>query len=71
LRARGYDYDLRPRGSTSASRAPRARASVEVDVAGQRFIASITVEALHDLGLSEGDAVTAVIKASDAILAKE
>jgi len=29
------------------------------------------VEAVRDLGLAEGDAVTAVVKASDVILAKE
>ena len=48
-----------------------AIANVELDVAGQRLVASVTVEAVHDLGLAEGDAVTAVIKASDVILAKE
>jgi molybdopterin-binding protein len=44
---------------------------VEVDVAGQRIVASITVEAVEELGLSEGTAVTAVIKASDVILATD
>jgi molybdopterin-binding protein len=48
-----------------------AIANVELDVAGQRVVASITVEAVRDLGLAEGDSVTAVIKASDVILAKE
>lgn len=48
-----------------------AIANVELDVAGQRVVASITVEAVRDLGLAEGDLVTAVIKASDVILAKE
>jgi molybdopterin-binding protein len=38
-------------------------------VAGQRLVASITVEAVEDLGLSEGSEVTALIKASDVILA--
>ena len=42
-----------------------AIANVELDVAGQRLVASITVEAVRDLGLAEGDEVTAVIKASD------
>jgi molybdopterin-binding protein len=44
---------------------------VELDVAGQRLVASITLEAVRALGLAEGDSVTAVIKASDVILAKE
>jgi molybdopterin-binding protein len=48
-----------------------AIANVELDVAGQRLVASVTVEAVRDLGLAEGDTVTAVIKASDVILAKE
>ena len=48
-----------------------AIANVELDVAGQRLVASVTMEAVADLGLAEGDRVTAVIKASDVILAKE
>ena len=48
-----------------------AIANVELDVAGQRLVASVTVEAVRELGLAEGDAVTAVIKASDVILAKD
>jgi molybdopterin-binding protein len=48
-----------------------AIANVELDVQGQRLVASITVEAVSELGLAEGDVVTAVIKASDVILAKE
>jgi molybdopterin-binding protein len=46
-----------------------AIANVELDVGGQRLVASITVEAVHELGLSEGSAVTAIVKASDVILA--
>ena len=36
---------------------------------GIRLVASITVEAMEELGLSEGSDVTAVVKASDVILA--
>jgi molybdopterin-binding protein len=46
-----------------------ATANVVLDVAGQRLVASITVEAVEDLGLSEGSQVTAVIKASDVMIA--
>jgi len=46
-----------------------AIANVALDVAGQRLVASITVEAVDELGLSEGAAVTAIIKASDVIIA--
>ena len=48
-----------------------AIANVELDVAGQRLVASITVEAVDDLGLAEGSNVTAVIKASDVMLATD
>ena len=48
-----------------------AIANVELDVQGQRLVASVTVEAVKDLELAEGDQVTAVIKASDVIIAKE
>ena len=48
-----------------------AIAIVEIDVAGQRLVASVTVEAVEELGLSEGTPVTAVIKASDVIIATE
>jgi molybdopterin-binding protein len=47
----------------------QAIANVELDINGQRLVASITVEALDELGLQEGSKVTAVIKASDVILA--
>jgi molybdate transport system regulatory protein len=46
-----------------------AIANVEVDVNGQRLVASITVEAARELGLQSGATVTAIIKASDIILA--
>lgn len=46
-----------------------AIANVELDAGGVRLVASITVEAVRDLGLAEGSEVTAVIKASDVIVA--
>jgi molybdopterin-binding protein len=46
-----------------------AIANVEIDVNGQRLVASITVEAARELGLQEGSQVTAIVKASDVILA--
>jgi molybdopterin-binding protein len=48
-----------------------AIANVEVDVNGQRLVASITVEAARELGLKEGAAVTAIVKASDVMLATD
>lgn len=49
--------------------AGEAIANVELDAAGTRLVASITVEAVRQLGLAEGSQVTAVIKASDVIVA--
>jgi molybdopterin-binding protein len=48
-----------------------AIANVVLDVAGQRLVASITVEAVADLGLQEGTPVTVIVKASDVILATD
>ncbi len=47
----------------------QATANIEMDAGGVRLVASITVEALRELGLKEGSNVTAVIKASDVIVA--
>jgi len=49
--------------------AGEATANVVLDAGGVRLVASITVEAVRELGLAEGSEVTAVIKASDVILA--
>jgi molybdopterin-binding protein len=46
-----------------------AIANVELDGNGQRLVASITVEAAEELGLEEGASVTAIVKASDVLLA--
>ena len=46
-----------------------AIANVEIEVAGHRIVSSITVEAVRDLGITEGSDVVVVIKASDVMLA--
>jgi len=53
----------------TAITAGEATANVELYANGVRLVASITVEAVRDLGLAEGSEVTAVIKASEVILA--
>jgi molybdopterin-binding protein len=58
-------------GTVSSITRGEAIANVVLDVAGQRLVASITVEAVQDLGLSEGSQVTAIIKASDVIIATD
>jgi molybdopterin-binding protein len=45
-----------------------AIANVELDAGGIRLVASITVEAVRELGLQEGSEVTAVVKASDVLI---
>jgi len=55
-------------GSVSEIHRGEAIANVVLDVAGLRLVASITVEAVDELGLSEGSSVTAIIKASDVII---
>jgi len=56
-------------GKVTAVHEGAAIANVELDVNGQRLVASITVEAARELGLREGADVTAIVKASDVILA--
>jgi len=46
-----------------------ATANVVLDADGVRLVASITVEAVRELGLAEGSEVVAVVKASDVIVA--
>jgi molybdopterin-binding protein len=58
-------------GTVRGVRKGEAIANVELDVSGQRLVASITVEAADELGLEPGTQVHAVIKASDVIIATE
>jgi len=55
--------------TVTAITAGEAIANVELDANGVRLVASITVEAVRDLDLAVGSQVTAVIKASEVILA--
>ena len=56
-------------GTVVEVRRGAAIANVVLDVGGQRLVASITVEAVDELGLTEGSKATAVVKASDVIIA--
>jgi molybdopterin-binding protein len=58
-------------GTVTEIRRGEAIANVVLDVAGQRLVASITVEAVEDLGLEPGKPVTAIVKASDVLIATE
>lgn len=55
-------------GTVVAINKGEAIANVELDVVGQRLIASITVEAVQELGLQAGSEIVAVIKASDVMI---
>jgi molybdopterin-binding protein len=50
-------------------KAGEAIANVHLDANGVSLVAPITVEAVQEFGLTEGSNVTAVIKASEVILA--
>ncbi len=56
-------------GTVKGINSGEAIANVELDVSGQRLIASVTVEAVRELGIEQGSQVTAVIKASDVLIA--
>jgi molybdopterin-binding protein len=56
-------------GTVTEIRRGEAIANVVLDVAGQRLVASITVEAVEDLGLEPGKPITAIVKASDVLIA--
>jgi molybdopterin-binding protein len=56
-------------GSVVSINKGAAIANVEVNVAGQRLVSSITVEAVEELGLEVGSEVVVIIKASDVLLA--
>jgi molybdopterin-binding protein len=55
--------------TVTAITAGEATANVELNAGGVRLVASITIEAVNELKLDPGSQVTAIIKASDVILA--
>jgi molybdopterin-binding protein len=58
-------------GKVTNINAGEAIANVELDVSGMRLVASVTVEAVRELGIEPGKDVTALIKASDVMLGVE
>jgi molybdopterin-binding protein len=58
-------------GTVSEIRRGEAIANVVLDVNGQRLVASITVEAVEELGLEPGTPIKAIVKASDVIIATD
>ena len=55
-------------GKVTNVSAGEAIANVELEVGGMRLVASVTVEAVRELGIEPGKDVTALIKASDVML---
>jgi molybdopterin-binding protein len=58
-------------GKVTNINAGEAIANVELEVGGRRLVASVTVEAVRELGIEPGKDVTALIKASDVMLGVE
>jgi len=59
------------KGTVTSITRGEATANVVIDANGLRLVSSITVEAAQELGLREGSSVTAIVKASDVILATD
>jgi molybdopterin-binding protein len=55
--------------TVTAINSGEAIANVELNAGGVRLVASITLEAANELKLDPGTQVTAIIKASDVIVA--
>ena len=58
-------------GTVTAVHAGAVNATIKVDIGGGNIVtSSITNEALDDLGLAKGDAVTVIVKSSDVMIGK-
>ena len=58
-------------GTVSAITPGAVNGSIKVDIGGGNVVTSnITEEAIAELGLAVGDAVTVIIKASDVLIGK-
>lgn len=59
------------KGTVLAVMSGAVNGTVKVDIGGgQTMTASITEEAIAELGLVEGDAVTVIVKASDVMIGR-
>ena len=59
------------RGTVKSVTLGNVMAEVVVDVGGQEIASAITRTSAERLGLSEGDSVVAIIKATEVILGKD
>ncbi|MDP9222990.1 MAG: TOBE domain-containing protein [Actinomycetota bacterium] len=58
------------KGSVKTVKTGTIMAEVVVDVGGQEIVAAVTRGSVENLSLSEGDAVTVLIKATEVMLGK-
>ncbi len=58
------------RGRVKSVRTDGIMAEVVVDVGGQEVVSTITSSSVQRLGIKEGDQVSAVIKATEVMIAK-
>jgi len=58
------------KGTVKSVKTGAIMAEVVVDVGGQEIVAAVTRGGVEHLGLSEGDAVTVLIKATEVTLGK-
>lgn len=59
------------KGTVSSIESGTVMARVIVDIGGQQLVAAITQSSIDKLGLAQGSAVTAIIKATEVMLATE
>ncbi|MDE8652230.1 TOBE domain-containing protein [Novosphingobium album (ex Liu et al. 2023)] len=57
-------------GTVTAITPGAVNGSVKVDIGGATITSNITEEAIAELGLAVGDAVTVFVKASDVLIGK-
>ena len=60
---------MRTQQARTLSTRGEAIPNVELDANGTRLVASVTIEAVGELGIAAGSAVTAIVKASDVVFA--
>ena len=57
-------------GTVTSIKLGGVMAEVVIDVAGNEIVSVVTRHSAEDLGLAEGDTVTAIIKSTEVMLAK-
>lgn len=58
-------------GTVKSVKVGTIMAEVVIDMGGQEIVSAITRGSVERLGLAEGDSVTAIIKATEVLVAKD